>query len=188
MVWNNICTTAAIVKPLLSVFTLCIGAVIQFAPHPGERSWREWYARLKKAPFSPPPWVFGVVWPILYALVAAGGILNTYYNEQPGVSIRHTTYQWLEAMYYVQFPLNVVWVLFFFRMRLPVLALIILFITLSCAIALLILSFILKALPGALLSPYVAWLVFALVLNTWIVATPQNLQTPDQAPPPKSKA
>ena len=33
----------------------------------------DWYKNLKKAPWSPPGYVFGIVWPILYILF---GIIN----------------------------------------------------------------------------------------------------------------
>ena len=35
----------------------------------------EWYQKLKKAPWTPPNYVFGVVWTILYLLMAISAYL-----------------------------------------------------------------------------------------------------------------
>lgn len=32
-----------------------------------------WYADLNRSPLNPPGWVFGIVWPVLYALIAMAG-------------------------------------------------------------------------------------------------------------------
>jgi len=36
-----------------------------------------WYFSLNKAPLNPPGYVFGIVWPILYLLMAIVGYLNS---------------------------------------------------------------------------------------------------------------
>ena len=35
----------------------------------------KWYTNLKKAPWSPPSYIFGIVWPILYAMMAVSFFL-----------------------------------------------------------------------------------------------------------------
>ena len=32
-----------------------------------------WYNTLRKAPWTPPNWVFGIVWTFLYAFMGGGG-------------------------------------------------------------------------------------------------------------------
>ena len=36
---------------------------------------KEWYNTLNRAPWNPPSWVFGVVWPILYLLMGISLLL-----------------------------------------------------------------------------------------------------------------
>jgi benzodiazapine receptor len=38
---------------------------------------REWYDRLERPAFTPPSWVFGVVWPLLYVLIGVAAVMNT---------------------------------------------------------------------------------------------------------------
>ena len=37
---------------------------------------KEWYYNLKKSKLSPPNYVFGIVWPILYLLLGAAWVLS----------------------------------------------------------------------------------------------------------------
>ena len=36
---------------------------------------KNWYRKLNRSPLSPPDWVFGVVWPILYCLMTISLLL-----------------------------------------------------------------------------------------------------------------
>lgn len=41
--------------------------------HLNMESVREWYSTLNRPSFAPPNWVFPIVWPTLYAMIAAAG-------------------------------------------------------------------------------------------------------------------
>lgn len=172
MVWTTACTTAAVVDPVASVLTLLLGVLIQFGT--SRKNWQEWYSNLRKAPWSPPNWLFGVVWPILYATLAAAGILLTYHYEQPSSDTSSALYIWTLVLYYAQFPLNTLWVFLFFGIRQPSFAVVSLFVNAFTAIAAEILAWFVNWQPGVLLLPYCAWLLFAFSLNVYIVAVPQE--------------
>ena len=114
----------------------------------------EWYQNLNKSDLNPPGFVFGIVWPILYLLMAI-----TAYR----------TYNTIYKFYYIQLFLNSIWSWLFFSFQLPLVALfdilILIFINMIIFIKLLR-EF---ALSSILYLPYVLWLLFASYLNLFIV-------------------
>lgn len=50
---------------------LVIGSIIGYFFRPT----KEWYGRLKKPVFAPPPYLFGIVWPILYVLIGVSAYM-----------------------------------------------------------------------------------------------------------------
>jgi len=68
----------------------------------------EWYMSLKKSSLTPPPYVFGVVWPVLYALMAWSAWIR--YTALSGAR----GWWW---PYAVQIVLNALWVQMFFRLQ-----------------------------------------------------------------------
>tara|TARA_Y100001978_G_C23519361_1_gene349489 strand:+ start:148 stop:594 length:447 start_codon:yes stop_codon:yes gene_type:complete len=114
----------------------------------------EWYQNLNKSDLNPPGFVFGIVWPILYLLMAI-----TAYR----------TYNTIYKIYYIQLFLNSIWSWLFFSFQLPLVALfdilILIFINMIIFIKLLR-EF---ALSSILYLPYVLWLLFASYLNLFIV-------------------
>ncbi|HUD09351.1 MAG TPA: TspO/MBR family protein [Patescibacteria group bacterium] len=121
-----------------------------------------WYATLQKAPFNPPPWVFGPVWTTLYFLMAVSLflILQKKLKKQRN---------FLMILFSVQLFLNFFWSIIFFGMHLPLAALLeIIFLWIS--IALLIIDFWKFSRPAAiLLIPYLCWVSLASVLNLFVV-------------------
>jgi len=117
-----------------------------------------WYATLVRPPLTPPDWVFGPVWSVLYAAIAASVFLyiwNTRFESPYRVYL-------LIAFH---LACNFAWTYLFFGMQSPGLALVdILLLDLSL-IALV--GVFWKAHRGAsiLLWPYLAWVLFATYLN-----------------------
>ncbi len=121
-----------------------------------------WYAELEKPPLTPPGWVFSVVWPILYLLmaIAAWRVTLRVSPEQ------RVTVLW---PFVAQLAVNGLWSLLFFGMNLMVVALLDL-VLLWGLLLLTIRHFArISSLAAWLLVPYLAWVSFAGYLNAGIV-------------------
>jgi tryptophan-rich sensory protein len=155
-----------VVNASLAVLTYAAGGAMQLLA----KDWRGWYRSLRKSRLSPPNWVFMVVWPILYGLIALAGVQARYYYEKPGASdASYALNVCALVLYYAQFPLNLLWTLCFFVLRMPGWGLAVISINLVTAIALDVLFWVIRWPPGLALLPYVAWLAFATYLNAYVV-------------------
>ena len=113
-----------------------------------------WYMDLVKSPLNPPSYVFGIVWPILYALMAF-------------VSFKSADKIW--KLFIPQLILNAAWSWMFFFMHAPLLALINISILIFLNQKILVILKIESKLLFWLYLPYVLWLSFAAFLNASIV-------------------
>ena len=113
-----------------------------------------WYVDLVKSPLNPPSFVFGIVWPILYALMAF-------------VSFKSADKIW--KLFIPQLILNAAWSWMFFFMHVPLLALINISILIFLNQKILVILKIESKLLFWLYLPYVLWLSFAAFLNASIV-------------------
>lgn len=113
-----------------------------------------WYVDLVKSPLNPPSFVFGIVWPILYALMAF-------------VSFKSADKIW--KLFIPQLILNAAWSWMFFFMHAPLLALINISILIFLNQKILAILKIESKLLFWLYLPYVLWLSFAAFLNASIV-------------------
>jgi tryptophan-rich sensory protein len=123
-----------------------------------------WYATLKKPFFTPPNWIFSLVWISLFILM---GISLFFVWRRQG----HPQFKKALIFFFVQLILNVLWSLAFFGLRLPLLGFIDI-ILLWIAILLTILHFLkVSKFAGVLLIPYLLWVGFATLLNLslWIL-------------------
>ena len=113
-----------------------------------------WYVDLVKSPLNPPSFVFGIVWPILYALMAF-------------VSFKSADKIW--KLFIPQLLLNAAWSWMFFFMHAPLLALINISILIFLNQKILVILKHESKLLFWLYLPYVLWLSFAAFLNASIV-------------------
>ena len=113
-----------------------------------------WYVDLVKSPLNPPSFVFGIVWPILYALMAF-------------VSFKSADKIW--KLFIPQLILNAAWSWMFFFMHAPLLAVINISILIFLNQKILVILKIESKLLFWLYLPYVLWLSFAAFLNASIV-------------------
>jgi len=118
-----------------------------------------WYADLQKPTFSPPNWLFGPVWIILYTLM--GISLYLVFNKKKNIKTPL-------ILFAVQLILNSIWSILFFGLQNPFYAFIEIII-LWIAILLTIISFY-KVSKNAslLLLPYIIWVSVATILNYYI--------------------
>jgi len=121
-----------------------------------------WYTGLKRAPWSPPSYVFGIIWPILYLLMAISFFL-VWQNKQcfPYCSALTT--------FLIQLVFNLLWTTIFFYYKMPKLALLDILIILYFTIQTYGAFIKFNKISAYLLIPYILWLCIALSLNLYIV-------------------
>lgn len=125
----------------------------------------DWYPTLSQPSLTPPSWVFGVVWPILYCLMglAAGLVWNK--------PIRRFAVRGAIRLFIVQLTLNGCWPILFFGYREIILALISLVVLWITIAATTITFYVLSKPAGLLMLPYWLWSSFAVYLNAgfWLL-------------------
>ena len=120
----------------------------------------KWYKNLKKSPLTPPDYVFGIVWPILYFLLLIYFILTL--QEKNKIPL---------VYFMIQLILNLFWTTVFFRKK-----------NINLAMYMLVAILFFTILSGMemyyknnnillplLLVPYIIWLSFAGYLNFYII-------------------
>ena len=143
-------------KLLLSlVIPLAVGGLAAFIT----RDYRDIYSSINNPPFAPKPWVFPVVWTILYILMGISLYL---------VWSRDATYlrkRCAFILFGIQLALNFIWSPIFFVYQKFLLAFVIL-VLIWLAVLFMIICFCKISKPAALLQiPYLIWLTFAAYLN-----------------------
>ncbi len=136
-----------IVFLLLTFAVASFGAL--FLPGP-------WYAALEKPAWTPPGWIFGPVWTVLYVMIAMAAWLVWQRRARVDTAL---------ALWGAQLLLNGAWSWLFFGLERPGLALFDI-VTLLVAIAATAIAFARISHVAALLFvPYFAWVAFATALN-----------------------
>lgn len=154
-------TNLKIIPLLFSIGVCFLAAAVGSAFTTG--SIDTWYATLNKPFFSPPNWIFGPVWTLLYLMM--GISLYIFWNTKTSPKAKRLGL----SLFIVQLVLNVFWSILFFGLKSPMAAFIGI-ILLWLAIFLTIRSFLqISKGAGWLLIPYLAWVSFATILNLAIV-------------------
>ena len=120
-----------------------------------------WFDALVKPSFMPPGWAFGVAWTILYILV--GLALALILAEPPSPRKRSAL-----ILFFIQLALNLAWSPIVFAGHDLTLGKIVIFLMAALAAAAAGHFWRLRRVAGWLLIPYLAWLVFAAMLNSAI--------------------
>lgn len=129
----------------------------------------DWYKSLAKPSWTPPDWLFGPAWTVLYITIAVAGWLVWRETGLTGAPVAF-------AIYGVQLVLNSLWSAVFFGMKRPDLAMIeVSFLWLSI-LATILAFWPLHAGAALLLLPYLAWVSFAAALNfaLWRMNAPRS--------------
>ena len=117
-----------------------------------------WFAALEKPAIFPPPATFGIVWSILYFMM---GLAMAMVCAAWGSPARG----WAILAFVVQFALNLAWSPVFFAQHQIETALWILVALDVALLVTVVLFFKVRRWAGILLLPYLAWVLFATVLN-----------------------
>ena len=117
-----------------------------------------WYEGLTKPPLTPPNWIFGPVWTIIYLMIAASLYLHlrTKTKKHPEVTV---------IILVINLISNFIWTALFFSLQSPFLALLDIFLLDLSLAALIFLFRKTNKMAAALLLPYGLWVGFATYLN-----------------------
>ena len=122
----------------------------------------QWYKKLKVAPWNPPDYVFGIVWPILYVLMFISA--SIIYSDK-----KCYPYCYPLTIFFVQLGLNLSWTTIFFRLRMINAAFILLLSIFGLTLYTSILFYDINKIASYLLIPYLLWLCVAISLNGYII-------------------
>jgi translocator protein len=124
---------------------------------------KQWYAQLNKPKWSPPSYLFGVVWSILYVfiIISFGFVFIKVFNKDIPIII------------VLPFILNIIFNILFthiqFRLRNNVLALIDIFLLIVILVWLMVSIYTYYPWVTYIQIPYLLWVGFAFVLQIEIV-------------------
>ncbi|MFH1325934.1 MAG: TspO/MBR family protein [Candidatus Falkowbacteria bacterium] len=121
-----------------------------------------WYAGLAKPEFSPPNWIFGPVWFLLYILMGVSIYLIWQKIEKNKKAKQAMLLFWIHLFF------NAVWSIIFFGLQNPGLAFVNIIIIWLLIIILMIKFWKISKLAAYLLIPYLLWVSFASALNYFI--------------------
>jgi len=121
-----------------------------------------WYQTIRQPSWNPPPAVFGLIWTVIFTLIAAAAV--TAWRAAPN-SIAADT---LIGLFSLNGALNITWTVLFFQLHRPDWAMIEL---VALWISIMVLIFVCarySRVAALLLAPYIVWVTIAGVLN-WTV-------------------
>lgn len=122
-----------------------------------------WYQTLTKPSFSPPNWIFGPVWTILYFLMGVAVYLVWIKGLQKQAVKTALTF------FIAQLVFNFFWSILFFGLHSPILALIDILILWALILITIIRFYKISKIASYLLISYLLWVTFATILNLSIV-------------------
>lgn len=137
------------------LITLGVGALSGFLGMAGN----EQYIKLKRPAFSPPGYIFPIVWTILYILMALA-FYRIWMNGKQGEDIKKGV-----ILYFIQLFLNFLWSIIFFRFNLYGIAFIELLILLVFIVLTTFEFYKIDKIAAYLMIPYIIWVSFAGILN-----------------------
>ncbi len=122
---------------------------------------RQWYPSLEKPFWTPPKWVFGPAWTVLYICIATAGWL---------VFQTVDSYKKRKALFFysLQLIFNFLWSYLFFYLQSPLLGLIDIFFLFFSIIASMYYFYVVSKKALILFTPYAFWVAYALSLNLGI--------------------
>jgi len=147
---------ARLIVSVVLVMSLGIAGSVFTAP-----AIESWYAKLEKPFFTPPNWLFAPAWTLLYLLI---GItlyicwINGFWKDRK-----------LKFAFFLQLGLNFLWSPLFFGLQNPLLGLADIIALDLAVISTVILLYRHSKIAFLLMLPYLAWILFATLLNFFVV-------------------
>jgi len=135
--------------------TLAVAFAGGLATAPGVR---DWYPSLHKPAWTPPAWVFGPVWTVLYLCMAIAGFLAW---RQSGAREA----KWAMWLFAAQLTLNAAWSWVFFYLRQPGWGFVEIVVLWTAILVTTVAFFRISTWSGLLFVPYFLWVTFAACLN-----------------------
>tara|TARA_B000000437_G_scaffold206495_1_gene173435 strand:+ start:193 stop:624 length:432 start_codon:yes stop_codon:yes gene_type:complete len=137
------------ILPFLVILTSVIGSLANIYI-----SSDTWYEELIKSPLNPPSYVFGIVWPILYAIMAF-------------VSFKMA--EKISTLFILQLLANAAWSWIFFYFHAPLIALVDISVLIYLNLKIISVIKVESSILFYIYLPYLIWLSFAAFLNASIV-------------------
>lgn len=119
------------------------------------------YRELIKPPFSPPSWLFPVMWAILYALMGISAFM---------IYASDAKEKWKALIVYgTQLFVNFMWSIVFFRFQLLGLSVAVILTLLALVLTMITIFRKIRPVAAYLNIPYLLWIIFASYLNIGIL-------------------
>ena len=157
---NRITLRSVVLAIVCILIPLVSGAIIGMLTMSGVT---DWYSTLNKPWFTPPDYVFGPVWTVLYILMGISlylVIMQGWENETVKTGI---------ILFAAQLGVNLLWSLLFFGLHSPLAALACIVVLLALIVATIMTFYRLSKPAAVLLVPYLAWVCIATALNAGVV-------------------
>jgi tryptophan-rich sensory protein len=153
-----------VVKPrqilkFLVALIVCFGVSAASAIFTSKDSLTNWYAQLQKPSFTPPDWVFGPAWTILYLLMAISVFL--VWNK----GLDYPKVKQSLVLFLIQLALNAIWTPLFFGFHLILPAFIDIIVLWFAILATILVFKRISLHASIILIPYLIWVGYATVLN-----------------------
>lgn len=111
------------------------------------------YRELNQPSLAPPPWVFPIVWSILFVLMGIGAARVYIKTEE------------IPIIYIIQLAINFIWPIIFFNLQAYLFAFVWLLVLIVSVILMIIYFYRNDKAAGLLQIPYLLWTFFAAYLN-----------------------
>jgi tryptophan-rich sensory protein len=118
----------------------------------------EWYRSLVKPAWTPPPWIFGPAWGLLYTLMAVAAWLVWRRAGAAPIALPL-------GLYALQLVLNGLWSVLFFGLHSPGLAMVDIVLLWLAIVATTYAFWQVSTAAGILFLPYLLWVTLASTLN-----------------------
>lgn len=118
-----------------------------------------WYLTLEKPLLSPPNWIFGPVWMLLYLLMGIASFLilqKGFKRKDVKIAL---------AVFALQLALNAIWSVIFFGFKNPFFALLEIVVLWAAILGTVLVFMRVSRVAATLLLPYMLWVSFAVYLN-----------------------